>query len=104
MKFTPFFHQICTKTSLLTQLFLYRYRMQYKNNNPGTDDGKYYRVRIRERVDNEMLDWFGGMEVQVGENATVLEGKMVDQSELQGLLRKIHDLHLTLISVETLSE
>jgi|GEM_PF-1717956 len=78
--------------------------MQYQNNNPGTDDGKYYRVRIRERVDNEMLAWFDGMEIQVEENATVLEGKLIDQSELQGLLRKIHDLHLTLISVETIAE
>jgi hypothetical protein len=66
------------------------------------DIGKLYRVTIQGNVADDMIDWFGGMEMHVKDNATVLEGRMVDQSELQGLLRKIHDLHLTLISVETI--
>lgn len=68
------------------------------------DNGQLYRVTIRERVADEMIDWFGGMDVKFRDGATILEGRLIDQSELQGLLRKIHDLHLTLISVETIME
>lgn len=78
--------------------------MNNLNDHTGSADGRLYRVAIQERVDDEMMDWFGGMDIRVADGATVLEGRLVDQAELQGLLRKIHDLHLTLISVETITE
>ncbi len=79
--------------------------MIYQNNHILPDEGTRYRVTIKGVVDKSMIDWFDGMEVTVKDDATTtLEGSLIDQSELQGLLRKIHDLHLTLISVETISK
>jgi len=78
--------------------------MNYKNNSPEAYDYRLYRVIIQEKVNEEMADWFEGMDVRVDNERTVIEGRLIDQSELQGLLRKIHDLHLTLISVETITE
>jgi hypothetical protein len=77
--------------------------MKQRNHYPGSEDRTLYRVTIRESLDKEIAEWFGGFDVKVQENSTILEGRLIDQSELQGLLRKIHDLHLTLISVETIS-
>jgi hypothetical protein len=81
-----------------------RERMKNGNIDRRTTHGTLYRVKIREKIDGAITDWFGGLEIQVTNDATILQGRLVDQSDLQGLLRKIHDLHLTLISVETLSE
>jgi hypothetical protein len=78
--------------------------MKYSNDRTNPADERFYRVTIRESVGDDMMDWFGGMDVIMKENATIIEGRLVDQSELQGLLRKIHDLRLTLISVETITE
>lgn len=104
MNITPLFHEICSKTSTITQQDTTRFRMIYQNNHIGSDEGTRYRVTIKGVVDNAMMDWFDGMEITVKDDATTtLEGRVIDQSELQGLLRKIHDLHLTLISVETIS-
>jgi hypothetical protein len=76
--------------------------MKLQNKSTVAETGKLYRVTIQGSLADDMIDWFGGMEMHIEDNVTVLEGRMVDQSELQGLLRKIHDLHLTLISVETI--
>jgi len=78
--------------------------MKYEKKLADPENGRMYRVTIQERVNQEMEDWFDGMQITEKEGTTILEGRLIDQSELQGLLRKIHDLHLTLISVETISE
>ena len=77
--------------------------MLSQNNHIRSDEGNIYRVTIKGNLDREMNEWFDGMEVQQTDDKTILEGRMIDQTELQGLLRKIHDLHLTLVSVETIT-
>jgi hypothetical protein len=62
-----------------------------------------YRIRLKERLDQRWSDWLGGlMVVHEANGETVLTGEMVDQAALYGLLSKVRDLHLTLISVSPL--
>jgi hypothetical protein len=62
-----------------------------------------YRIRLKEQLDRRWSDWLGGlMVVHEANGETVLTGEMVDQAALYGLLSKVRDLHLTLISVSLL--
>lgn len=59
-----------------------------------------YQFRIREELDNELTAWFRPLSIaheRSGE--TTLTGPVRDQAELHGLLIKIRDLNLTLLSV-----
>ena len=59
-----------------------------------------YHIRIKEQIDQCWSSWLGGLTVIKGENGeTILEGEVVDQAALHGLLSKIRDLQLTLISL-----
>ncbi len=63
-----------------------------------------YRIRVRGHVDRQWSDWFDGWQITQKENGeTLLSGPVVDQAALFGLLRKVRDLGVPLISV-TLSE
>jgi hypothetical protein len=62
-----------------------------------------YRIRLKEQLDQRWSDWLGGMKVIHETNGeTVLVGEVIDQAALHGLLSKIRDLQLTLISVAPL--
>ena len=61
---------------------------------------EYYEIKIKGHLDPCWSDWFGGLNVthlEVGE--TLLSGPLPDQAALHGLLERIRDLNLTLISV-----
>jgi hypothetical protein len=59
-----------------------------------------YQIRLKEQLDQHWSDWLGGLKVIHDANGgTVLSGEVVDQAALYGLLSKVRDLHLTLISV-----
>jgi hypothetical protein len=59
-----------------------------------------YQIRLKEQLDPHWSTWFGGLTVtNEAHGETVLTGEVVDQAALYGLLRKVRDLHLTLISV-----
>jgi len=59
-----------------------------------------YEIRIQGSLGPDWADWFEGMKMrQEGEGLTVLEGTVVDQAALHGLLARLRDLNLTLISV-----
>lgn len=62
-----------------------------------------YRIRLKEMLDQRWSDWLGGLTVTHEANGeTVLIGEVVDQAALHGLLSKVRDLHLTLISISPL--
>lgn len=62
-----------------------------------------YQIRLKERLDQRWSNWLGGLRLIYGANGeTVLTGEVVDQAALHGLLSKVRDLHLTLISVSPL--
>ncbi|GAC1344688.1 MAG: hypothetical protein NVSMB27_05980 [Ktedonobacteraceae bacterium] len=62
-----------------------------------------YRIRLKERLDPHWSGWLGGLMVNHEANGeTVLTGEVVDQAALYGLLSKVRDLHVTLLSVSLL--
>jgi hypothetical protein len=59
-----------------------------------------YRLRVAGRLDQHWSAWFGGLTVtHEDDGSTSLTGAVTDQAELHGLLTKIRDLGVTLISV-----
>jgi hypothetical protein len=58
-----------------------------------------YQVKVRGEIDERWSDWFNGMEVASEGDATTLTGPVVDQAVLRGMLTKLWDLNLTLLSV-----
>jgi hypothetical protein len=61
-----------------------------------------YRIRLKEQLDQRWSAWLGLMVLHEANGQTVLTGEIVDQAALHGLLSKVRDLHLTLISVSPL--
>lgn len=50
------------------------------------------------------MDWFDNLDITHEKGNTVLTGPVIDQSALHGLLNRIRDFNLTLISVEVLED
>jgi len=70
--------------------------------NPETDSGQpvVYQIRIAGHLGAQWTAWFGGLTLTQEENGeTLLTCRVVDQSALHGLLRKVRDLGMPLISV-----
>ena len=59
-----------------------------------------YEIRIRGLLDDRWADWFEGLTITREDNGeTLLSGPVVDQAALHGLLKKVRDLGLPLLSV-----
>ena len=58
-----------------------------------------YQIRVRGRLDERWSAWFEGMTVTATDGETIFTERIADQSALHGLLAKIRDLGLPLISV-----
>lgn len=70
-------------------------------------DTNVYQIRVEGELDQSWSDWFSGVKVVTesqggGPPITTLTGVMADQSALRGMLSKIWDLNLTLVSVTRL--
>jgi hypothetical protein len=67
--------------------------------------GKYYQIVVKGHLDAKWSEWFNGMTIQnIPDGDAVLSGIVVDQAALHGLLIKIRDLGLSLISVRSLED
>jgi hypothetical protein len=65
------------------------------HNEPGL-----YEIRLKGHLDDRWADWFEGLTIaRVDNDDTLLTGPVVDQAALHGLLKKVRDLGMTLISV-----
>ena len=59
-----------------------------------------YQIRIKGHLGPQWQDWFDGMTMTLNEDGeTVLTGSVADQPALHGLLKKVRDLGMPLISV-----
>lgn len=59
-----------------------------------------YQIRIHSHLDQSWADWFEGMTItHEVDGTTVLFGPIVDQAALHGVLTRVRDLGLTLLSV-----
>ena len=57
-----------------------------------------YQIRIKGHLGPQWSNWFGGMTITLEENGETLLTGPVDQAALHGLLRKVRDLGMPLIS------
>lgn len=61
----------------------------------------HYEIRIQGRLDGRWAAWFDGLTLTSGsDGVTLIEGHVVDQAALHGLLQKVRDTGLPLLSVE----
>ncbi|MDD5368950.1 MAG: hypothetical protein PHQ40_07695 [Anaerolineaceae bacterium] len=70
--------------------------------NPTTDPSQptVYQIRIKGHLDSHWTNWFEGLTITLEDNGdTHLTGPVVDQAALHGLLKKVRDLGLPLVSV-----
>jgi hypothetical protein len=59
-----------------------------------------YEIRLKGHLDARWTDWFEGLSfTHESDGTTILSGPVVDQAALHGLLRKVRDLGLPLVSV-----
>jgi hypothetical protein len=60
-----------------------------------------YELRVAGHLDDRWSEWLGGLAVRrQGDGTTVLAGSIVDQTGLHGVITRIRDLGLPLLSVQ----
>ena len=68
-----------------------------------SSDPAFYEIRVEGVLDSRWATWFGDLRVEREDTQTVISGPLADQPALHGLLTKIRDLGLCLISVRRLN-
>ena len=69
----------------------------------GSGKSEYYQIRVKGRLERRWEHWFDGLRLSIDHDTTLLEGSLVDQAALYGVLLKIRDLGLPLLSVQRLA-
>ena len=63
-----------------------------------------YEIRLKGNLNNRWADWFDGLTITLEEDGnTLLTGPVIDQAALHGLLKKVRDLGMPLLSVNFVS-
>ena len=79
-----------------------RYTVMSHSTDPTTDPGQpaIYQIRVKGHLGPQWTDWFEGLAITLAEEGeTLLTGPVADQAALHGLLKKVRDLGLPLVSV-----
>lgn len=67
------------------------------------DQPAIYQIRLKGQLDAQWTGWFGDLAVAMTEDGdTLLSGPVADQAALHGLLRKVRDIGIPLVSVNEL--
>jgi len=72
------------------------------NSDPITNPSQpvVYQIRIKGHLGHQWTDWFEGLTITLEEDGnTLLSGPVIDQAALHGLLKKVRDLGMSLLSV-----
>jgi hypothetical protein len=65
-----------------------------------TSNAQYYEIRLKGHLEARWVKWFNGLTIRLEDNGdTLLTGPVVDQAALHGLLKRVRDLGLPLLSV-----
>ena len=73
----------------------------HRNNKTDTSQILIYQIRIEGHLGSQWTDWFEGLTITLEEDGdTLLTGPVVDQAALHGLLKKVRDLGMPLVSVQ----
>ena len=74
--------------------------MRHRNINAPSSNAQSYEIRLKDHINSQRTDWFDGLTITLAENGdTLLTGPVVDQTALHGLLKKVRDLGMSLVSV-----
>ena len=73
--------------------------MKDVNVRPGLDRPAGYQIKVQGQLDKKWSDWFDGMTIAFESGITTLTGTIADQAKLRGMLSKIWDLNLTVVSM-----
>ncbi len=60
---------------------------------------QFYEFRIKGQLGMDWADWFDGFTVRQDGDCTVMTGSVIDQSALFGVIARIRDLNLHLVSI-----
>jgi hypothetical protein len=67
--------------------------------------GRIFEIHVRGHLSSQWSDWLEGLEVKLLDNGEmILQGTIVDQAALMGILNKLNRLNLPLISVSEIKE
>ena len=66
----------------------------------GSGESTVYQIRVKSHLGSDWTDWFEGLTITLEEDGdTLLTGPVVDQAALHGLLKKVRDLGIFLVSI-----
>jgi hypothetical protein len=67
-----------------------------------TDQPMVYQFKIKGHLNQQWMSWFEGLTITLEEDGnTLLSGTVIDQSSMHGVLKKIRDLGMPLLSVNS---
>lgn len=65
-----------------------------------TNDAAIYHIRVQGRLDESWSDWLGELTITPQpDGTTLLDGSIIDQAALHGILDRLYGLNLTILSV-----
>jgi hypothetical protein len=76
------------------------------NQNPpyDADQSRVYQIKIKGHLSHQWADWFEGLTITLDEDGnTLLTGPVFDQAALHGILKKVRDLAIPLLSVNSVN-
>lgn len=77
--------------------------MTHKCPTPGSDQPAIYQIILQGHLSSQWSDWFDGFVITLDTHGrTILTGPVADQAALHGVLKKIRDLGISLVSIQRL--